>query len=495
MTSDELLPYAGLVAAVGVALLLLDRGAVMRLAGIAATVIGAGPLIAAQAPDLGAAFDRSPLFVVAALVGIGGAAILGVAGALRWPWLVPVAGLVVALRFPLANPVRPAHFLLPLYAILACGLVALAVATVRGRARPSGVGIVGLPLAAFVVYAAASLHWTFDLDRGVFALAGTFVPLGVLATLTARAVRERPFMATLPVVQVLLAAVLGIVAVYQWLTKTTFIDNPKIDIANAYSDLFRVNSLLHDPSIFGRVQVFALLTVAGLCLFGPARRSLLGVAIAVVPIFAGLVVSFSQTSFLALAAGAAVLALLAWRRTTVVVAVLGVLAVGVLLLISQPQVTSLADRSLDRATSSRAGLVERGSETFGSHPVAGVGLGGFGAATGRTAQERRQIAPHNVLVEVASELGAIGLTLFAGLLGAIVLAIRRVPGRALRAILAADLAALLTHGLGYAQFFSGPVFWAIAAIAGACAAVRVGAEQPVADAAEPSVVAPAGAST
>ncbi len=50
VTSDELLPIAGLVAALGVALLLVERGAVLRLAGIAAAVAGAMPLINAQAP-------------------------------------------------------------------------------------------------------------------------------------------------------------------------------------------------------------------------------------------------------------------------------------------------------------------------------------------------------------------------------------------------------------------------------------------------------------
>jgi hypothetical protein len=56
-----------------------------------------------------------------------------------------------------------------------------------------------------------------------------------------------------------------------------------------------------------------------------------------------------------------------------------------------------------------------------------------------------------------------------------------VPGVALRAILAADLVALLVHGLGYDQFFSDPTFWGIAAIAGACA-VRAVPEEAAAEA-------------
>ena len=135
MTSDELLPIAGLVAALGVALLLVERGAILRLVGIAAAVAGRVPLIDAQAPGLSDAVDRSPLLVVAAGVGGVGVFVLGTAAALRWPWLVPIAGLVIALRFPLANPVRPAHFLLPLYGVLACGLAALVWSTLRRRGR------------------------------------------------------------------------------------------------------------------------------------------------------------------------------------------------------------------------------------------------------------------------------------------------------------------------------------------------------------------------
>jgi O-antigen ligase len=468
VTSDELLPIAGLVAALGVALLLVERGAALRLAGIAAAVVGSIPLIGAQAPGLAETFDRSPLLVVAAAVGGAGAFVVGTAAALRWPWAVPIAGLVIALRFPLGNPIRPAHFLLPLYGVLACGLAALVWSTVRRRADPPGLGPVGIVLAAYLVFAAASLSWTFDLERGVFALAATYIPLGVLASLTARAARARPFLTTLPYVQVGVAVVLAVVAIWEWFAKTTIVANPKIEIANAYSDLFRVNSLLVDPSLFGRIEVFALLTITGLALFGPRRRVVVGAALLAPVIFIGMAFSFSQTSFMALAAGVWVLSLFAWRRLVAIAMAVVVVVVALGVAISQPQVVNALNRSLDKASSSRSSLAERGSETFGAHPFAGVGLGGFGAATGKTDFEKRHIAPHNIVVDVASELGIVGIGLFLALLATITVALRRVPSVALRAILAADLVALLVHGLGYDQFFSDPTFWGIAAIAGAC---------------------------
>jgi putative inorganic carbon (HCO3(-)) transporter len=489
VTSDDLLPIAGLVAALGVALLLVERGAVPRLAGIVAVAVGSVPLIDAQAPGLSDAIHRSPLLVVAAAMGGVGAFVLGTAAALRWPWMVPIAGLVIALRFPLGNPIRPAHFLLPLYGVLACGLAALAWLTMRRRATPPDLGPVGVLLAAYGVFAALSLSWTFDLERGVFALAATYVPLGILASLTARAARMRPFLRTLPYVQVVLALVLAVVAIWEWFAKRTIVANPKIEISNAYSDLFRVNSLLVDPSLFGRVEVFALLTIAGVCVFGPGRKLAVGAALLAPVIFIGMAFSFSQTSFMALAAGVWVLSVLAWRRLVAIAAALAVVLVAVGIAISQPQVVSVLNHSLDKASSSRASLAERGSETFGAHPIAGVGLGGFGAATGKTNFEKRHIAPHNIVVDVASELGIVGIGLFLALLSSIAVALRRVPSVALRAILAADLVALVVHGLGYDQFFSDPTFWGIAAIAGACSL------RPVAEvAAETSSSVPATAS-
>jgi O-antigen ligase len=461
VTSDELLPIAGLVAAVGVALLLVERSAVVRMVGVVTLALGSVPLIDAQAPPLSHALDRSPVLLGAAGAGAFAAFVLGTVVALRWPWLIPVAGLVIALRFPLANPIRPAHFLLPLYAVLACGLAALVWNTIRHRASSPDLG--------YVVFAAISLAWTFDLDRGVFEMAATYVPLGVLASLTARAARTRPFLIALPSVQVVLAVILAGVAIWEWFAKTTIVDNAKIEIANAYSDMFRVNSLLFDPSLFGRVEVFALLTITGLCVFGARRPVVLAGAAAAPVIFLGMAFSFSQTSFMALAAGVWVLALLAWRRAVAIGAGLAVVVVAVGLAASQPQVEKAFHQSINRASSSRTSLAERGSETFGSHPIAGVGLGGFGAATGKTDLEKRRIAPHNVVVDVASELGIVGLALFATLLGTIAFALRRVSNVALRAILTADLVALLVHGLGYDQFFSDPTFWGIAAIAGACA--------------------------
>ena len=107
MTHDQLLQIAGVVAACGVALLLIERDARLRALAVALIATGLVPLGASQGPSLSHAVAHRPVMVAAAIVAVVGLGVLGVAVALRWPWLVPIAGIVAALRFPLANPIRP----------------------------------------------------------------------------------------------------------------------------------------------------------------------------------------------------------------------------------------------------------------------------------------------------------------------------------------------------------------------------------------------------
>ncbi len=459
------MPWFALLAALGVGLLLVERGPAVRLPAIFVTLVGVVPLAAGQGPALGS-IERHPALAVAAGAAALGVLVLGTACALRWPIVVPVAGLVFALRMPLANPIRPIHYLVPLYLVLLSGLAALVVESVRRRAVPPGLGPIGWLLAAHLVLAAASLQWTGDLTRGSFEIVATYAPLGLLAGFVARMQGARRFLVAVPSVQIVVATVMGVVAVIEHVRRHNYVTNDKVDVTYAYSGLFRANSLLYDPSMFGRVEVLALVTIVSLAVAGRARVSTL-VALLTAPVmFAGIVFSVSQTSFAALAGGLAMIAAILWRRRVAIALGVGVLLVAAGVLLTQPQVGKAIARSLDKATSSRLGLAERGTSTFAHHALVGVGLGGFGVATGSTASERARIAPHNVVVDVASELGVGGLVLFLATLAVIAWHIRRIVDPVLRMILAASLTALVVHGLAYDQFFADPTWWAIAAIAG-----------------------------
>ena len=113
---------------------------------------------------------------------------------------------------------------------------------------------------------------------------------------------------------------------YQWVTRDVFW-NPGIIVGNAYAPFFRVNSVFWDPSIYGRYLAVAILvTLAGIVLGGVRGLRSVGLYVVVVAIWIGLVFSYSQSSFIALAAGVVVSAAVAWGRRAVV----GLVALGLL---------------------------------------------------------------------------------------------------------------------------------------------------------------------
>jgi O-antigen ligase len=471
----ELLPYGAVIGAVGVALLLCARPAVLRLAGVVLLGIGLVPLILHEQPSIG---DRLQAHPVLAPPALAVALVLLAAGtwiALRWPWLV-VAGCVIAgLRLPLRDPPSPADHLLPLYAILVCGLVAHAVEVVRGRADRPSLGPLGPALAAWVLFASASLFWTSSLDKGAFSVIDVALPFGALAALVGSFGLERVRPLLLARLQVALALLFSLVAVYQWQSHH-LISNRKLEVDNAYASFYRVNSLFFDPSLFGRFQAIAILTLVGALLL--ARRSLRPavLVLASVAVFVGLALSYSQSSLLALDIGLVVLAGIVWRGR----AVLGFAALAALVLLASLAVPTTRHKifhtSISGITSNRSSILRKGIDAFRRHPLIGSGLGSFSHSAGTTPQERARIAPHNVILQEAVELGLIGLIVLAGIVVAVLRLLLRPAdasrSRELRLVLACELTAIVVSSLFYASLFEDPIAWVAAALVALCALPR-----------------------
>ena len=92
----------------------------------------------------------------------------------------------------------------------------------------------------------------------------------------------------------------------------------KVD--NAYAPVgwfYRVNSVFYDPSIYGRFLVVAILASLVLVLFEPSRWAWVARCVATVT-WIGLLPSFSQSSFVALAVGIVVALTVLWRRRAIV---------------------------------------------------------------------------------------------------------------------------------------------------------------------------------
>jgi len=170
------------------------------------------------------------------------------------------------------------------------------------------------------------------------------------------------------------------------------------------------------------------------------------------------------------------LAIFAWGRRGIALAVVTALVVGAAAL-SVPSVRHdvLGHRTGKSATSGRGTLVRRGLHIAVHHPVAGVGLGGFKHAyanlAGLKGKEPNAAASHTTPVTVAAEGGIVGFALFVWLLvAALALAFRRFA-RDLYGLAALTfgvvVAAIAVHSLFYNAFFEDATVWGAIGLAAA----------------------------
>ena len=132
-------------------------------------------------------------------------------------------------------------------------------------------------------------------EGSIFLLAFV-LPFGLLAIGFARLPWSRR--ALLGLYGALAATALAYAAsgVFQWATRDVFW-NPRVIVGNAYAPFYRVNSVFWDPSIYGRYLVVAILATLALVLLGVRTRWLAGGIALIAATWAGLLFSFSQSSF------------------------------------------------------------------------------------------------------------------------------------------------------------------------------------------------------
>jgi len=426
--------------------------------------------------------------VVLAVGAVAGLA-LAAAGAwllLRRPWILVFATVAcIPIRVPVDVGTEDANLLLPLYVVVAALALALGWQLVRGDERARELGALALPLAGLLAWTGLTLLWSDDLRQGSIFLTAFMLPFGLLAVGVARLPWSRRGL--LGLYGALLATALAYagIGLYQWVTREVFW-NPKLIVDNAYAPFFRVNSIFWDPSIYGRYLVVAILATLALILLGLGARLVAWGVLAVVALWAGLLFSFSQSSFAALIAGTLAIAAVVWRwRAAAVLAVLAVVLVSAGF--ATPQVRNrLLDESragLNKATSGRAGLVSNGLRIALDHPVTGVGTGSFKRAyaerTGLKGEEPKKAASHSTPVTVAAEAGLPGLALLAWLGAAALFAAfgaRRAPAAGRVALVAGlTLGAIAVHSLFYNALFEDPTTWVLLGLV-ALATTRAPAE-------------------
>ena len=447
-----------IVGALGTALVLVGRGRLAVLGGLAAVAVAEALLGLSLVDDVGTLGASGAQL---ALLVAGGALAVAVAFFfVRCAPLVPVALLLAApFRMHVSGGGDEGSLLVPLYATLAAAALALAFRAVRDDDLPVLPRALAVPIALFVGFAGLSLLWSQDVRTGTIRLAFILFPLALLVALVARTPYRDWLPRALAVTFVAMTSAFALYGLLQlWTRELPFA--PKVELSNARTPFFRVTAIFNDPSVYGKHLAAGIAVLLAALWLGRVGLAL-GIGVAGL-LFAGLVVSYSQSSFVALfVATAWIVVVTGGRRARrLVVGAAAAAVVGAAVLAA----AALAGSSAKKVTSDRSRRVELTARVYKAHPVVGVGLGAQPLETQHVAVRKGPVprfVSHTTPLTVAAELGTIGVLLYGLLLAAAIAAVARVRRRdaAVGIALGATLLALFVHSLFYSGFFEDPVTW------------------------------------
>ena len=482
----RLAEHAGVLAVTLLAAISLVAGARPRLR--AAAMLAA---LALTPVLLGAAVWNSPqvrplrhhtLYVAA---GIGAALLLVVLLAVLFSQRRQAVALLALAALPFRLPIsvggQTFNLLVPLYLVIAAGVLSVAVRALRGREHEEepAVGTLEGALAAVVLLYGIQSSYSHDFMKALENIAFFYAPFALLFVLLRRVTySERLLRGCLGVLGGL-ALCFAAIGFYEY-SRRELLLNPKVIAANMLEPYFRVNSLFFDPNIYGRFLALVMLALAAAMLWSTRRRLVVGAMVMLAVLWAGLMTTISQSSIVALLVGLAVLAALRFntRRTVAFSGALVAAGVAFLLLAGSSVHFDLGSaKAADSSTSGRYTLMRGGLNLFTDRPLEGYGPGSFAREyrqRQRSSNESAVSASHTTPITVAAEQGVLGLFAYLVLLGT---AFARLFGpdvrrTAARAAIAACFTALVLHTMLYADFLEDPVLWALLGIGTALAAAR-----------------------
>jgi O-antigen ligase len=436
-------------------------------------------------------------------------ALLGAVAALiaRRPSLLALlAVFALPFRVPIQAGGATSNLLVPLYFVVAAGVLAGIVPTLaasrrerRARAavrsrRPEGrhgadplpepTAVVWLQrlLAGYVVLYAIQAIYSPDFEKALQQVVFFYVPFGLLYQLL-RNLRWTPQLVRDCLrLLVALALVFSLIGFIEYATKTIIL-NPKLVVANDLHTYFTVNSVFFDPDIFGRFLALAMVLLASQLLYPRSRREHLGIIAALAVLWACLVLTLSRSSLGALLVGLAVLAALRYKPSRAIVVAVVVIVVGAAAIAATPTTFGL-NQGINGASSGRGGLVSGGLSLFADRPLWGYGSASFVKEYRR--HHRRSAttlsASHTIPVTIAAEQGLIGELVYVALVAAALISLlAHARGDPVRSAIGAAFAALVFHTMLYADFLEDPVTWVLLGIGVALATAprvraRTGAE-------------------
>jgi O-antigen ligase len=389
-------------------------------------------------------------------------------------------------RVPVSVGDTAANLLLPLYGVIAAGILTYAWKWLRAdrtedAERERIVRWLQYAFAGVLALYAVQALYSNDLEQALKNFCLFYVPFAMLFLLMLDTIWTRKLLQASLRVTVGLALVFAAIGCVEFVTGHLLISNAKVVEANDLLPYFRVNSLFFDPNIFGRYLALTMILLAAVLVWTRRAREAAFIGAALVLLWLGLVFSLSQSSFAALLLGLAVLAALRWKPWPVVAAIGGAAVLAIAVVLIAPGLLNLETGKQDwwnRASSGRADLIQGGLRMVRDRPLYGFGSGSY-ADTYRerehVSSEKVAAASHTIPLTVTAEQGVIGLAAYLALVAvSLALVFRGLrarlrpawPGFApiAQAGLAAAYAALLLHTLVYAAYLEDPLAWVLVAI-------------------------------
>jgi probable O-glycosylation ligase (exosortase A-associated) len=379
--------------------------------------------------------------------------------ALRWP----MVGLLAYLWLDFMRPLDIYVELRAVRPMLVLGLVTLAVTAWRERRRLLDGGRRLLPVAALAAVVAVNVGASVDRAQSAWMLLHVGKMLALVWMLDRLVRSEGALRAALWVIVaslgVLALGAIGTASARGLLTEfrpALVIEGPP----GLHDGAFRDNNDL------ARALVLSVPLWWVLAARPRPRWSRWAAAAGLVISVAAIECTFSRGGFVALLVGAAVIAQVyrpLWRSAALWLAFVAAL----LVLAPRPylaRIATLAAPGADASVQGRLGIWRDGAGILARQPVFGQGAGTFGSATEGTPSAGR--ASHNILLEVAAELGAVGLAAYAWLVLATLWRLHGLRRTASEAAwlgtaatgIAAALLAYLTAGLALSAPFASPLF-------------------------------------